>query len=70
MYLYCLFGSVFIVTTFVHAWKRALKLYRSDLLDLRAQIQDSLDYETNELKQSRVAAIDLVFEEYSNNKNL
>jgi len=70
MYFYCVFGAVFITMTFVHAWKRAIKLYRSDLLELRGQIQDSLDYDTNELKQSRVAAIDLVFEEYSHNKNI
>ena len=58
------------ISCFAAAWKRLLTLHERDLKRLRAQLSSSLDYEANELKQQYVKAIDDIFAEYYQNKNV
>jgi len=62
--MYILILSVATIVFLIAAWKRCIVLYERDLKRLRTELRESLDFETNELKQQYVKTIDEIFADY------
>ena len=63
MLIYLLFGGTLCACAFGlgKLWKLNIQRHKQQLQALKSKLQDSLDYETNDLKQQWVQKIDGVF---------
>eukprot|EP01052_Picozoa_sp_SAG31_P031859 SAG31_NODE_3425_length_4290_cov_171.943927_6_plen_69_part_00 len=68
--MYILLFSVATVVCLVAAWKRSVTSHLRDMHELRSELRESLDFETNELKQQYVKTIDEIFADYYEKKNI
>lgn len=67
--MYTLIAIGFIFVGMCVAWKRNIYLHKIELENIREELCNSLDFETNELKQNYVKTIDDIFADFENKKN-
>ena len=67
--MYTLVTIGIIIVGMCFAWKRNILLHKIELSNIREELCNSLDFETNELKQKYVKTIDDIFADFNNKKN-
>lgn len=67
--MYTLITIGIIIVGMCFAWKRNIHLHKIELLNIREELCESLDFETNELKQNYVKTIDDIFADFQKKKN-